>query len=70
MATIVKIVSAKDPDQGGQEEVVFSIDRRSDPGRHFWIDQAGRVIVQRELDREKNPLYRVSVTFIQHRDVN
>lgn len=59
VGTLVETFTARDPDQGGDGRVVFSLDRRSDPRRHFKVSPEGRVTVQRPLDRETIPVHKV-----------
>ncbi|XP_042237522.1 putative neural-cadherin 2 isoform X2 [Homarus americanus] len=44
--------TATDKDQGGEDEVRYTIDPSSDPFRLFAVDSVGRVHLRRQLDRE------------------
>lgn len=60
VGTLIEVFSAQDPDERGSGKVYFSLDRATDPLRHFKISDEGRVTVQRALDRETTSLHRVS----------
>ncbi|XP_069196001.1 putative neural-cadherin 2 isoform X2 [Procambarus clarkii] len=53
--------TATDRDQGGEDEVRYTIDPSSDPFRLFAVDSAGRVHLRRQLDREAAPRHVVHV---------
>ncbi|XP_066968093.1 neural-cadherin-like isoform X2 [Macrobrachium rosenbergii] len=55
------ILSASDLDNSGHSKVVYSIERSSNKNKHFRIDGAGSVIVQRTLDRETDPYHLLQV---------
>lgn len=57
---LVDTFGAKDPDGGGQGAISFRIERDSDVRRHFHISDEGKVTVQRPLDRETNPIHKVT----------
>lgn len=57
--TLVETFTARDPDQGGDGRVVFSMIKGSDPRRHFKVSPEGRVTVLRPLDRETTPMHKV-----------
>lgn len=57
--TLVETFTARDPDQGGDGRVVFSMIKVSDPRRHFKVSPEGRVTVLRPLDRETTPMHKV-----------
>lgn len=63
LGTLVDIMAARDPDQGGEGKVTYRIDRGSDKRRQFRISEAGELIVQRELDRETCPVHKVPFAF-------
>lgn len=61
--TQLAIFTARDPDQGGNSKVRYSIDRSTDRRKQFAINpKTGRITVQRPLDREDQP--RVSIKVI------
>lgn len=65
VGSLVDAFEAKDPDRGGQGAVSFRIERNSDVRRHFHISDEGKVTVQRPLDRETNPIHKVSTKLLK-----
>lgn len=61
IGTSLKGFQAKDPDQGSNGKVVYSIERSTDTKRNFRISPDGTVYIQRSLDRESNANYAVCV---------
>lgn len=64
VGTNLETFKATDPDQGGNSKVSYSIDRRSDRKRQFFINETGTVSIQRSLDREENSRHQVKILAI------
>ncbi|KAG8275345.1 beta-catenin binding [Homalodisca vitripennis] len=62
VGTLVDTFLARDPDQGGQGRVTYSIHRESDRRRHFHVSEDGRITVQRPLDRERSAIHKILLT--------
>ncbi|XP_022246295.1 neural-cadherin-like [Limulus polyphemus] len=62
--TSVANFTAVDPEKGGSSKVSYVIERRSDKKRQFKINQKGEIKVQRKLDREDIPQYKIKVLAI------
>lgn len=58
---IIQSFRAFDADNGGKSKITYTIDRASDRGRHFYINDKGSVIIQRPLDREKLSRHEVKI---------
>nr|XP_006634610.1 PREDICTED: cadherin-20 [Lepisosteus oculatus] len=61
IGTVFQTVSAKDPDVANNT-VRYSIERKSDPGRYFYIDiTSGALMTARPLDREELSWHNITV---------
>ncbi|XP_066578435.1 cadherin-20 [Amia ocellicauda] len=61
IGTVFQSVSAKDPDVANNS-IRYSIERKSDPGRYFYIDiTSGALMTARPLDREELSWHNITV---------
>ncbi|XP_049940787.1 neural-cadherin-like [Schistocerca serialis cubense] len=58
---IVEIFNAKDPDGDGKSKVSYSISYDLDALQHFYINQDGKILIKKELDREVTPWHKVNI---------
>ncbi|XP_049790251.1 neural-cadherin-like [Schistocerca nitens] len=58
---IVEIFNARDPDGDGQSKVSYSISYDLDALQHFYINQDGKILIKKELDREVTPWHKVNI---------